>query len=54
MSCHDFEEGAVYSCEKCGIEINIIKACQECCGEHDHSECTCKFECCGMPLAKNA
>ena len=52
MTCHDYEEGAIYTCEKCGFEIKIIKTCQDCCGEHDHSECECNFECCGMKLVK--
>jgi len=52
MPCHDYQEGAVYFCEDCGIEIQILKGCQECCGDHNNGDCDCRFECCGKPLTK--
>ena len=51
MSCHNYTEGEVYECNKCGLEIKILQGYQECCEEHEPGECECTFQCCGKPLA---
>ena len=51
-SCHDMKLGEVYVCEGCGLELQVIKECDEC-GE-DAAECSCvehcSFECCGEEM----
>ena len=58
-SCHDMKEGEIYVCESCGLELKVMKECddtgtpaEECgCGD-DSSHCT--FTCCGGALKKKA
>jgi hypothetical protein len=55
--CHEMKMGQVYVCEECGLEIQVVKECEEC-GEDD-TECSleeCRFMCCGedMKLKESA
>lgn len=50
--CDEMREGDVYTCDKCGLEIEIIEECSHEDGEE--SEETCRIEefmCCGEPLS---
>lgn len=49
--CHDMKVGEIYACEKCGFEIQVVKACTTCCQDDD---CGCDFSCCGEPLRKKS
>jgi hypothetical protein len=54
-SCHEMKLGQVYMCEDCGLELKVIKECQEC--GTDESECTlddCAFKCCGQEMKLKA
>ena len=50
-SCHQMKLGQVYVCEDCGLELKVVKECEEC-GEEE-GECTladCAFQCCGEEM----
>jgi len=56
LSCHDVKKGDVLVCEECGLELKVIKECEEadteeeCCCETDESDCA--FICCGVDMVK--
>ncbi|MBD3353269.1 MAG: hypothetical protein GF364_17445 [Candidatus Lokiarchaeota archaeon] len=61
VSCHDMDEGDIYVCKECGLELKVVSKCKEF-GAED-CECTqgaceddhsCEFACCGKPLVKKA
>jgi hypothetical protein len=41
--CNEMKTGQVYSCEKCGLELKVVKSCSAC-------SCERGLECCGEPL----
>ena len=53
-NCHDMKVDEVYTCPDCGIELKVIKTCDnsdtpsEKCGCHDEKDGG--FSCCGKPL----
>ena len=53
-SCHEMKLGDVYVCEDCGLELKVIKECQECSDEEAACGCVeeCKFACCGEEMKK--
>ncbi len=56
LSCHDVKKGDVLVCEECGLELKVVKECEEaeteeeCCCDTDESDCG--FVCCGMDMVK--
>jgi len=54
ISCHDMKEGEIYACESCGLELKVVKACNE--SHEDECGCSghepCEFSCCGSTLKK--
>jgi len=61
ISCHDLEEGKIYMCEECGLELKVVKKCKEYGESSDDCACSsgscedpddheCSFSCCGKPL----
>ena len=42
-TCSNMKEGEVYTCESCGLEIQVLKECTECC-------CSTEFICCEKPM----
>jgi hypothetical protein len=51
LHCHDLKKGQIYTCEDCGLEIEVIQECDECMDEEGscaHEEC--KFICCDKEL----
>jgi hypothetical protein len=48
--------GQVYFCEGCGLELQVVKECDEC-GE-EAAECACEehctFSCCGEEMKLRA
>ena len=55
-SCHDMKLGQVYVCEACGLELEVVKECDECGQDAAECECVehCTFSCCGEPLKLKA
>lgn len=52
VGCHDMRLGEVYVCEDCGLELEVVKECDDVDTPADECSCatTCAFECCGVPL----
>lgn len=52
VNCHEMEVGQVYFCEGCGLELKVVKACEECGAAAEDCDCPepCVFQCCGEPL----
>jgi hypothetical protein len=52
-NCDEMKMGQVYTCPGCGLELKVVKECEECGG--DSPTCTCETDCviscCGKPLA---
>lgn len=55
--CHDMKEGEIYVRGDCGLELQVIKECQDI--EKTAEECSCHTDngsclisCCGMELKK--
>lgn len=52
-NCHEMKVGDIYTCEKCGIELQVLKECKEAGMPADDCECApCTFSCCGEDLKK--
>ena len=57
--CHEMKKGEIYVCEECGVELQVIKECNnigipaEQCKCHSGDE-TAGFFCCGKELVKKA
>jgi len=51
-SCHEMKVGQVYTCGDCGLELQVVKACDECGTDDDSCTCPtdCVLECCDKPL----
>lgn len=51
-SCHDMKLGEVYVCEECGLELQVVKECDECGEDEESCECVehCNFSCCGEEM----
>ncbi|AEH60133.1 conserved hypothetical protein [Methanosalsum zhilinae DSM 4017] len=50
VSCFDMKKGQVYTCEECGIELQVIKECSEECRIDTGCCADDGFMCCGEPL----
>jgi hypothetical protein len=44
--------GEVYVCEECGLELQVVKECDECGEDEESCECVehCNFSCCGEEM----
>jgi len=55
-SCHEMKVGEIYTCPDCGIELKVVKACDE--SDTSSDSCGCGsgddqgFTCCGKELKK--
>jgi hypothetical protein len=47
--CCDMNEGDIYTCAECGIELEVVKGCAHEEGESCSTE-ECKMTCCGEEL----
>lgn len=56
LSCHDMKLDQVYVCGTCGLELKVVKECDECGESAEECECTehCTFSCCGEELKLKA
>lgn len=43
------KKGSTWVCEGCGLELEVVKECDEC-GEDECCSGDCTFECCGETL----
>jgi hypothetical protein len=53
-ACHDMKKGEIYVCEDCGLELQVVKECEECSADDASCACTeeCNFSCCGKEMAQ--
>ncbi len=52
-SCHEMRVVAVYRCENCGLELQVVKECKEVGIPPEQCKCApCTFLCCGEELKK--
>jgi len=49
-SCHQMKVGQVYTCQECGLELQVIKECEECGEEEECTLADCEFMCCGEEM----
>ncbi len=51
-NCDEMKMGQVYVCPGCGLELQVVKECEECGGESPTCSCEedCAIACCGKPL----
>ena len=52
-NCHEMKKGEIYTCEDCGIELEVVKACKDV--DKPAETCNCEtneFTCCGSGLVK--
>jgi hypothetical protein len=51
LSCHELQEGQVYECEDCGLQIEVVQGCT-CDDEEGTCGCDedCSFACCGEEM----
>ncbi len=57
VTCYEMRVSQVFVCEKCGLELKVIKECQDarkshgqCSCEHDENSECCNISCCGEDL----
>jgi len=53
-TCHDMKLDEVYVCKRCGLELKVVKECEDTdadCGCHP-SASPCTFSCCGDQLVR--
>ena len=56
VRCGDMKKGEVYTCDVCGLELEVKKECKcpdldKCHTHHtNHGDVCCEFECCGKPM----
>lgn len=43
-TCGDMKEGQLYECPSCGLQLKVMRTCEEC-GEH-----SCEISCCDHAL----
>lgn len=49
--CHEMKKSQVYVCEVCGLELQVIKECQDCGSDADACRPDeCKLVCCDKEL----
>lgn len=53
VHCHDMQMNEIYECKNCGLELKVVKTCQD-----SDDSCGCSddagFTCCGAALVKKA
>lgn len=49
-NCANMEKGDVYFCKKCGLEMQVMKACR--CGSGSGASCTVPLMCCNEEMTK--
>jgi len=51
-NCIEMEEGDIYICEICGLELQVIRSCSCIVGEE--VSCTVPLQCCSKDMIKKA
>jgi hypothetical protein len=57
LSCSDMKKGEIYMCQDCGLELQVVKECEDTGTSGEEKAChpgggTCTFACCGKELVK--
>ncbi|MDD5232611.1 MAG: hypothetical protein PHG91_04375 [Syntrophales bacterium] len=56
LNCHEMKTGQIYVCEECGIELQVVKSCEDLGKTEEECRCAvpedsaCVFSCCGEEL----
>jgi predicted RNA-binding protein with PUA domain len=56
LNCHEMRTGQIYVCDVCGIELQVVKDCEDTGKTEEECRCTvpaeaaCAFSCCGEEL----
>lgn len=53
VQCHSLKAGDVLKCGDCGLELQVVKSCEDSCGDscEDSGACsTDDFICCGKSM----
>ena len=51
-NCYDMKEGDVYSCDTCGLEVQVVQSCT--CAEGGEDACSLPMQCCGEAMKRKA
>ena len=59
IHCNDMNIGEVYACTNCGLELKVVKACNEighdqCCSTCADETSDCSFSCCGTDMVRKS
>ena len=50
-NCHNMKKGDIYSCEGCGLELQVVKECTDVGKPADDCSCSpCTIVCCDKEL----
>jgi hypothetical protein len=49
-NCADMQQGDIFVCTKCGLELSVVKVCS--CESGKAHSCTVPLQCCGQDMAK--
>lgn len=49
-NCAEMIEGDFFICEKCGLELQVVKTCS--CTVGEEVSCTVPLQCCGTDMVK--
>jgi len=49
-NCATMKEGALFTCEICGLELQVVKTCS--CTVGEEISCTVPLQCCGEDMVK--
>ena len=50
-NCAEMKVGDLYTCETCGLELQVAKTCS--CAAGEEVSCTVPLQCCGKDMVKN-
>jgi hypothetical protein len=48
--CATMKEGNLFTCETCGLELQVVKTCS--CTVGEEVSCTVPLQCCGKDMVK--
>ena len=51
-NCCDMQEGDLFHCDTCGLELEVKKACT--CNSGAEDSCSVPLMCCGKEMAKKS
>ncbi len=54
IDCSEMKKGQIYTCEDCGLELQVLQECKDCGPEGSCAVSECTFRCCGQELKLKA